>query len=1328
MKRYCLLLTFLLSFSTTYAIYFKHIGMGEGLSQTSVLSIYQDQLGRMWFGTGEGISLYDGNRMTVFKVQSEDDPTSTTNVLAGNIIEHLCGNQTGDVFFKADGALMRYDLRKQSFHTLRQTGTRVVTASDGDIWCVVNDSLFTYDAAEDSLQFRYKTDLPSITCLLIDRANYWIGNTSGVYLKEGDKPLRCVLSGSEIYRLFKSRSKDIWVGCRMDGLYRIKPDGEMTKIPSHLLISDHIREFVEDNDGNLWFGTFKGLQQYNPYTNTFSFSKREQLPGGLSHSSVYSLCIDRQGTIWVGTYYGGVNYFNTESDFFTHYTDNPERTDCLSYPFVGHMTEDKDGRVWICTEGGGLNELDRKTQTFRHYMAGGPRTLAHNNLKSICYDEQLNRLYIGTHTGGLSRYDLSTGVFYNYLNDYRTGDKKPNNVVLQTTLYRDKLYVSAWSGIFAMDLKTGGFECLFDYQHPAFHNFMIDSKGYIWLATNREVIRMRLDDWDDITHIPLAEHQLRFKITRMLENRHGIYMGTLGSGLFRYDEASGTFTQYTVKGDHLLSNYCYEIAETTTGNLLITSDKGLTFFNPETESSQFVKLGQTLPITSIVEGCGVLVCRNGDIFVGGADGLVSFREEDLNLVHKDYSIYFSNLYLNNEQVFPDDHTDILQEAFPFTQQLQLSYKQNNLIFQFTTSNYIDIQNSSEYEYQLVGFDDDWRSTSLASIYYTNLNPGTYQLYVREKDTPKNGLLHHEAIVKVVINQPWYNTILAWMIYFFLTASAGFILIRTWRARRELTLSLQREREEKERNEELNQAKLRFFTNISHEFRTPLTLIISQIDLLFQSTSLSPTVYNRVIKISKQANQMRNLITELLSFRKFEQNYISLHVAQQPIVYFLKDIYYSFYELSIQRQITYTFNDDTHNPMLWMDDSQMQKVVYNLLSNAFKFTRDRGTIQLNLSEDDEAVWIKVLDNGFGLTAEEKKRVFDCFYQAEGREQSRPTPGTGIGLALSQSIVSAHHGEISVESSPGYGSVFIVKLWKGKAHFEQDTKVVFSEQTERMAVEADSLPDASFMATYVEKGFPELSEGARYTVLLVEDNPELLETLHNLFAPLYNVLTACNGEEGLQIASAEKPDLIVTDVMMPVMTGTEMCMQIKNNIDLCHIPVVVLTALTSVEHNVEGLQQGADDYIGKPFHAKILLMRCNNLIRNRLLMQHKLSSQPNLDVSLVATNPLDRKLMDQVAQIIDQYLDDAAFDINRLAKELAMGRSSLYAKFKSLTGMTPNDFIQSYRLKKAAVLLREQPDIQVSEVADRLGFGSSVYFSRCFKSQFGESPSQFRNQQG
>lgn len=1330
MKKIASILFCFLFIHTVYAVYFRHIGMSDGLSQASVMSITQDKLGRMWFGTREGITIYDGEKTIVYKPWPDEDQKSRTDALYANQCDFLREDVDGNIFFRAGVSLMKYDIRKDSFHVVQPTYIRTVSSYNGEIWCADQENLLVYDPKGDSLRVRIEAGIPEIFCLHITPGKIWVGAIGGLYvIEEGKKP-ECLLPGFDVYNIFESSSKEIWISGRMEGLYRVDTSGAMTYYSefgplSERIASNQVREFVEDNYGNIWFGTFRGLQRYNPYTDEFSVFKREQLPGSLTHSSVFSLHIDRQGTIWAGTYYGGVNYFNPESDVFTHYIDNPTRPDCLNYPFVGRMVEDKDENIWICTEGGGLNFMDRKNRTFRYFMAEGKNAIAHNNVKCIAYDEKRNTLYLGTHTGGLSRYEISKDRFLNYW-DKSKGDSVPNNIIVQTAVYKDKLYVAARNGVYTLDLETGKFSPFFN----TCLNFTIDSKGYIWFIMSGQLIRMNLENTEDIKQFYFKDHSIRFNATRLVEIRNTIYFGTIGAGLFRYNEADDTFTSYSTATDHLLSNYCYDLTPTLRGNLLITSDKGVTVFNPMTEESRHIKLGVTLPITSITEGCGVLVCRNGEIFVGGTDGLTSFWEDDINQNEKDYNLYFSDLYIHNEKVYPGDDTNVLENSFPFVKDIHLKYNQNNIIINFATTNYVNIQKSYDYEYRLVGFDSDWIPTSMTSIYYTNLNPGKYQLLVRERDLPQHSPRRQGISLDIHISRPWYNTVWAWLLYTLLTITILTLTIRTRNSRRKLAMSLEMERKDKERNEELNQAKLRFFTNISHEFRTPLTLIISQIDLLFQSSSLSPTVYNKIIKISKNANRMRNLISELLEFRKFEQNFVSLRVSEQNLIPFLKDIYLSFYEMALQQDINLEFNHSAEEIRLWFDSYQLQKVFYNLLSNAFKYTKANGTIEIVVEDDEGFVTIKVIDTGIGLSSDDATRIFDRFYQAEnGMQTSVSNPGTGIGLALSQNIVELHHGNITVQSELNYGTIFLVTLLKGKEHFESDGKTTLLDHPEESMSSESLLPDILTESDYEDmaKVLPGAGEDKSYTVLLVEDNEELLQILHNLFVPLYRVLCAHNGEEGLKLAMAEKPDLIVSDVMMPVMTGTEMCIRIKNNIDLCHIPVILLTALNSIEQNIEGLQQGADDYIGKPFNSKVLLIRCNNLIRNRLLLQNKYNNQPDFDVTLLAANALDQQLLERVSAIIEKHMCDSDFDVNTLARELAMSRSTLFSKFKALTGMTPNDFIQSQRLKKGAILLRENPLQQIVEISEKLGFSSSVYFSRCFKAQFGVSPAQFRKEE-
>lgn len=1362
-------LCLLYAIQTASAVYMKHLGMSDGLSQVSVMSIYQDELGRMWFGTREGISIYDGERMRIFKEWDKEQMDNKIRMLMGHTCDVIVGDKNGDVFFRTSDALVKYDIRRE-FLKIISENVHTVTSFKGDIWAASDHTIYTYDETGDSLSVFLQTNLPHISCLQIAEHQIWVGTYDGLFRIDSGKTVHCLLDGPEIYRLFESSTGELWVGTSSEGLFRIMPDGNIhhysdtTSMLRHRIESNQIREFIEDKQGNIWFGTFLGLHCFHPQKDAFTIYRQDHIPGSLSHSSVYSVFLDNQGTIWAGTYYGGVNYFNPEKEIFDHYIFNSSRDDCLSHPFVGHMAEDNNSNIWICTEGGGLNFMNRKTRKFTYFKAGHGNTILQNTLKNITYDEKRNRLYIGTHLGGLARYDLNTGLFYNYLNNTSDVDSVPCEIIFHTMLYRDKLYVSARNGTFVMDPDTDEFSPVCRNAQ----NFTIDSNSNIWIVIGMQLIRLNLDCPDDTKTYWLPDHHISHEVKRIIETRAGdLYFVALGSGLYRYDVLTDTFVQYSQESGHLLSDYCYNVAETNRNELLITSDKGITFFNLSTGKSRFAKLGENLPITSITDGCGILICDNDELFVGGSDGLTSFRREDLDKEEKDYALYFSELYIHNERIYPGSSHNVLEKALPYSPSISLNYKQNNLILEFAAANYIDIQKNNEFEYQLEGFDTEWIPTSQTSIHYTNLNPGKYRLKVRENNADQLSSKHREIAMDIIIAYPWYNTIWAWMIYILLVIVVTRVIIRTKNARRELALSLVREREEKVRNEELNQAKLQFFTNISHEFRTPLTLITSQIDLLFQNTSLPPGIYNKILKIGKNANQMRNMITELLEFRKIEQNHVSLHVSEQDVVSFLKDIYFSYYELAAQQEITFTFEHENDPIPLWFDPSQLQKVFNNLLSNAFKYTKRGDTIELHINKQDTTVCMQVIDSGIGLSEADTSRIFDRFYQAEnGKQVSDSNPGTGIGLALSKSIIRLHHGEISVQSKLGYGTIFLVCLSKGKKHFEQDPTCTILEKAEEATLkkrikpstsnasgidfsttnspttntsgtgtfETNDLNANSLNADFPETDslemalpdteFPAIKSGVRYRILLVEDNEELLQTLQDLFTPFYDVSTAKNGEEGLRLTGEIIPDLIVSDVMMPVMSGMEMCMKIKNNINLCHIPVVLLTALDTVDHNIEGLRLGADDYIGKPFHARVLLMRCNNLIRNRLLLKNKFSKQIDFDTQLLAVSPLDQNFIHHATEIIDKHIDNPDFDIHTFAGELGMGRTSLFSKFKGLTGMTPHEFIQNHRIKQATVLLRKHPEMRVNEIADRLGFVSTVYFSRCFKAQIGMSPLQFR----
>lgn len=1327
MKKLIVFLLVLLITLPAHAVYFKNIGIKDGLSQMSVLSIYQDELGRMWFGTREGVNIYDGETMQVLK------PTSDTLNLIGNNNYPIAGDKQGHVFIQSDNALIQYDVYTQKITCLKKSNVRNLSFSNDALYLCSTDSIFSYKAGILNFRYKFPAEGGSIFKIICSSQDIiWIAAKRGLYKLDGENRLTCVIGNEEMEEIYEDSKHNIWAGTRNNGMFKIcHHNGQIKSYrqepgKENALQSNQIRTFLEDDKGAIWIGTFRGLHRFDPETEQFEVYTDTGLPGGLLHASVFPIYKDLQGGLWVGTYQGGVHYFNKTSDMFTFYTSAQKRNDCLNYPFVGNMVEDKDHNIWICTEGGGLNCLDRKTKRFRYFTVDDrDNSIPHNNLKSICYDKKRHTVYIGTHLGGLSILDLNTNRFKNFTKDSLSYWNLAGDVVTEVQIYKDWLVMLTRNIMLKMNLDSHNFYPLFkSFENSAVETFHIDSEGSVWMVKSGTLIRVNLENEADRMVLPLTEELTSLGITKIYENHEKrIFLGSYGAGLFEYARQSGRFLKYTAESNALLSDYCYNLTESKDDFLIVTGNKGVTLFNPTTKEVKSVQLSNGLPISGISKECGLLICDNGEIFVGGVDGVFSFFEKDLYSAISDYQLYFSSLRINDEMVLVTDRQNVLEKSIPFTKHIELKHNQNKLQFSFASTNYIMPLEKMTYLYRLEGLDKKWSATTDKSITYTNISPGTYNLQVKEQEA--FGYREPKMIsMSIVIHPPFYASSLAYFIYIVLITFIIYSIMRFNQTRMILKTSLEFERKEKMRIKELNQAKLRFFTNVSHEFRTPLTIIISQMELLLQNISLAPIVYNKILKVHKQALNLHNLITELLDFQKLESDVIRLKVQKKNLIPFLSEIYYSFEELAKDKSLSYRFSVEEGMEAFadcWFDQVQMQKVFYNLLSNALKFSKAGGFVELIVSQDKEYIIVKVVDNGIGIKKEALSRIFDRFYRDDASVEC--TVGSGIGLSLTKSIVELHHGAISVESRFEYGSIFTIRLPKGDAWFEADSNIrVYS--SEEVNNEVNNTLSEVMPELTSETEVQEVESGR--SILIVEDNVELLQLLSSLFAPMYKVCLAVNGVEGLEKALNERPDIILSDVMMPVMSGTEMCMRIKNNFEICHTPVVLLTARTSVEHNLEGLSLGADDYISKPFNTKVLLARCTNLIRNRRLLQKRFSEQIDFNMEVLATNKLDQNFIDQANQIIETNLGNSDFTVDLMAKEMLLSRSSLYAKFKALFGMTPNEYILNSKLKKAANQLISDPQQQIVEISDALGFSSSSYFIRCFKEKFTITPAEYRKQ--
>jgi Signal transduction histidine kinase len=1331
--RISLLLFLLLFINGVYSkdITFNHLTTEEGLSQFSVNSIYEDELGYIWIGTREGLNRLSGNKsIKTFKF-IKNDPNS----LFSNTILRVVGNKKGKIYLLCTDGVSEYDIKTEKFTTLLQGEISAIHYRKR-LYMSKRNEIYYYNNQSKSFNLYYTIANSNIkiTSLFLDNKNIlWIGTeNSGVYKLNGNRQISHPILKGNITNIYCDSSNDLWIGSWENGLFHISKKGivNITNNPlsTNTISSNFVRTCCEDNLGNLWIGTFNGLNKFDKKSGKFSYYTVTNKPGSLTNQSIWCLIKDQQGTIWVGTYFGGVNYFNPEYEIYTKYTDTDSEKTGLSSPIVGKIVEDKNQNLWICTEGGGLNFYDRRNHTFKWYKAnGGKNSISHNNLKSIYYNGKEDILWIGTHLGGLNKLDIKKNTFTQYRSNANDPTSLPSDIVKDIIPYRNELVIGTHNGVCLFNPQNGKARKLFTNINEGKNiklvsDLFIDHTETLWIAVPGEGVfsyNFKTNKLTNYQHNPSVPNSISSNnVNSILEDHHhNLWFATSGCGLDLFNYSTRSFENFDSQKNGLMSDCIYYLWESLLNKLLVITNQGFSVFDYNTKRFSNYSKEKGFPLTAINENA-LYQARDGEIFIGGVNGMISFYENDLNFKSKPYNILFNRLIVNNKEIQVNDETGILENSLSCSQEISLKYGQTFNI-EIATTNFID-SNKGEIEYKLEGFSDKWINTQGNNIItYTNLNPGEYTLVVRV--CSGNKVIGHEAKLNIEIRPPFYRTIYAYLFYLIVIGVITYYLNKIYKERIKLQESLKYEQKHIQDVEKLNQSKLRFFTDISHEFRTPLTLITGQVEMLLQYQSFTPAIYNKVLGIYKSSMQLKELITELLDFRKQEQGHMKIKVSYMNFVEFLNENYLIFQEYARAKQINLVFDKKVDKLDVWFNQKHMQKVVNNLLSNAFKHTEAEGTISISVKQENDNAILEIKDSGRGIEAKELDKVFDSFYQTEVSESVSDYVGTGIGLALTKSIIDSHHGTIKVSSEVNIGTSFIISLKLGNEHFSQEQLVIKDEQQE---FPETIQPESGLIFEQVALEESKKDRIRNSKILIVEDNEGLRNMLVNIFETFYEVISAADGEEGLMKARDEKPNIILSDVMMPKMSGTELCKQIKADFDTCHIPVVLLTARTAIEHNLEGLRIGADDYITKPFNVNILVSRCNNLVNGRLLLQEKFSKQPQAYAQILATNPIDKDLIDKAMTIIENHLDDTEFNVNIFAREIGIARTSLFSKIKAITGQTPNDFILTVRLKKGALLLRNNPELNISEIADKIGFASSRYFSKCFKDVYHVSPLLYR----
>ncbi|MGO4292347.1 hybrid sensor histidine kinase/response regulator transcription factor [Chitinophaga sp. RAB17] len=1311
---------------------FSHLSVENGLSDISVMAIAQDSQGFIWLGTTNQLNRYDGYHIKSYAFNNSDSTT-----LSDNRITVLLNDSRKNLWVGTSNQLNRYIPGKDCFERIPLPGTaadksRVFINAlcedrNGTIWAGTVKGLFTLPSGEKTFKAFTIPGIADnkITCMYADKyGGLWMGTSKGVAYLDKNKQLRIhQLSHLYITAIKEDLEHHIWIGTQNGGLLCYDPDSLTFTTFTHSgkegLLHNSIRQLLTDKEGKLWIGTQDGLNILAPGSRQFVSCQHN--PGSkesLSQNSVYSLFEDKQGSIWVGTFYGAANIAHRNLADFRLWRCSPTG---LSSNIISSFATDNDRQLWIGTEGGGVNCYNPGTGHFTIYRNNPADTNSiGSDLIKVIYTDKQGIIWIGTHGGGLNVFDPVHRHFRQYL--CTRNDISSLRAEVSSILEDEEGRLWAWSTTNGLTLFQKNKDILTHPVNIPVGNIPPASTVRLFQSANKQIwattpngLYLFSPGTQAFVPAPGTANTLleNADINCIRQSADGtLWLGLNHAGLAAYHPSTKTITLYTQQ-QGLPNNNVAGILEDNQSNLWISTNNGLTRFDIREHTFRTFTVTDGLPDNTFNESA-FYKASNGEMFFGGVNGFTSFLPEHIHLNNNPADIIFTDLKLIDHAVVVNGPDKLLPQSFNATSQLIFSHDQDVFTIEFALLNFIK-PCKNKYAYKLEGFDKTWHESNVPAVTYTNLPPGSYTLSV--KGANNDGVWSLPTQLKIQVLPPFWKTGWAWCLYIILLSIITFFIVRYFYMRAFLR-----------REDQLHQLKLNFFTNISHEIRTHLTLIMAPVETMLNHQQ-NDFIRQQLGNVKNNADRLLKLVNELMDFRKAETGHLSLQVASHDLVAFLQDIYLAFQELSVLRQINLSFEHTADKIPAYFDKEQLSKVLFNLLTNAFKFTAPGGGVILKVTSSSTHLCISVTDNGRGISPEYIDKLFYNFFQVAdyGIQQT----GYGIGLALSKDIVALHKGNLTVTSQPAGSNTeghtcFTVELLPGKDHFPADILLQDGLPT------SAPLPDPLL----TESSLPEApneqeTNNKPFTILLVEDNAGIRAMVREAFHFHYHILECDNGYEGWESATTNIPDLIISDIMMPGMDGYTLCHALKSDERTSHIPVILLTARSEQHDHIKGLETGADIYLTKSFETKILVLHVRNLLASREKMREKFStsiSSPPTDEGNHALaeesdlNAVDKEFLGKVMQYVETYMDHPEFGVTMLAKKVAMSPPILYKKMKAVTGMSVNDFIKSLRLKKAAHLVL-QGKLTVSEIAYTVGFNDPKYFSREFKKQFGETPRRY-----
>jgi ligand-binding sensor domain-containing protein/signal transduction histidine kinase/DNA-binding response OmpR family regulator len=1312
----------------------------DGLPNNQIQCIYQDSKGWIWIGTSQGLSRFDGYSFVNFLPNPEDSTS-----LKGNLVRVIKEDRNDNLLVGTENGglnIFNRELEQFShpFENFNELKFKEISVNDiaeggnGSFYLGTNSNILVIDSL--GIISAIKPEMPEsqsfegnfVRNLQPDQNGIlWVGTNDGLFIwnpktnfMERFKLPFQTNQNKEIWEIFLDDEGAIWVGTYSTGLFIISTD-DYSVLPvlldPDINRNETVRSVTKGVFGEYWIGTRGGLYVYSKENEevTGFYRHDERDPRSISNNSILSIFNDKRGETWIGTR-GGLNLLAKSKQVFHHFGALPGDNNYLNSNIIYTFWIDNDGKIWIGTEDGGVNIYNPLNGKYEYLTAdeNNPNSISQNCIKAFL-DDQRGNLWIGTYLGGIDVINLKTREVTHFKNEPgKTGSLSDNRVWDFCLDRNNDIWVATSKGVDRYNRQTNSFE-----HFPKLNGenqvswIEPDSKGNLWLGSLDEVIVFNPENNTISRHT--EQSHIMFE-----DSQNRIWIATFDKGIALYSQEKGAVKYYDEK-DGLANNQVLSILEDKNKNLWISTNNGLSMFNTEKEYFRNFTRQDGLSNNQFCYRAGYKT-ESGQMLFGSISGFNLFNPDGIILEETNVPLVFTDFKIFNKSVpIGEGKKPVLQKSISETKHMVLNYDQNMFTVEFAALNFVN-SDKNLYSYILEGFNRNWNESGTnRSATFTNLNPGDYTLRIR-RVVPGIENPGEDLQLKITVLPPFWKTTWFLSLLFVFIIFMIYTLLKFFVNREKIKNQLVMERVNARKLHELDMMKLKFFTNISHEIRTPLTLIIGPLEKILNQDLPKSEIKENLKLVNRNAKNLEKLISQLLDFRKLEAGNLKLDLVEGDIVEFTRNIVNSFNDLALEKQVKLRFNTLKKQLFTSFDPDKIEKVLNNLLSNAFKFTEANGVVSVNLSlifdsddndfsameKEKQFVEIVVKDTGRGIPSGNLNKIFQRFFQSDDKAKDS---GTGIGLALVKELVAIHNGNIFVASKPEKGTKFTVRI----PYIQVSAKTSDGEKSEPAEMEK------SVMQINGESLRPDENSHSKI-MLVVEDNADVRQFIASHFNSTFQIFEARNGEEGWEKALEHIPDIIISDVIMPNLNGYELCERVKHDERTSHIPVLLLTALHSKEHEIKGITTGADDYITKPFDLSVLQAKVENVLSIRESLKEKFSRSVVLEPTHVEITSPDERFLQKAIQVVEENISDSGLDIETFSEKVGVSRMQLYRKLHALTDMTVKEFIRHIRLKRAAQLL-VQNKINISEIAYEVGFKDLSHFRKSFKREYGMSASEF-----